>query len=108
MSDFSEKRIDSNSVGFWEPIPKMNVKTCSSTNKKIQEKSSDKLVTVNIDRDLFGRLLIVSNTRQICLKDVLTFKLSPVPYSLANADGSLRKGVKSALFSILGKDVNVI
>lgn len=108
MSDFIEKRINSNSVGFWEPIPKMNIKTFSSANKKIHAKSNNTLVTVNADRDLFGRLLIVSNTRQICLKDVLSFELSPVPYSLANADGSLRKGVKSVLCSILEKDVNVI
>ena len=50
----------------------------------------------------------VSNTRQICLKDVLSFELSPVPYSLANADGTLRKEGKSVLCSILEKDVNVI
>ena len=106
-SEFIEKRINSNSVGFWEPIPNMKIKTFSCANKMINAKSSDKLVTVNADRDLFGRLLIVSNTRQICLKDVLSFELSPVTYSLANAK-SLRKGVKSVLCSILEKDVNVI
>ena len=97
MNAFVEKRSNSNAVGFWEPIPNMKIKTFSSTNKKIRVKSSDKLVTVNADRDLFGRLLIVSNTRQICLKEVLSFELSPVPFSLANADGSLRKGAKSVL-----------
>jgi len=79
----------------------------SSTNKKIHVKSRDKLVTVNADRDLFGRLLIVSNRRQICLKEVLSFELSPVPYSPTSADGSLRKGAKSILCSLLEKDVNV-
>jgi len=108
MNAFVEKRINSNAVGFWEPVPNLKIKTFSSTNKKIRVKSSEKLVTVNADRDLFGRLLIVSNTRQICLKDVLSFELSPVPYSLANADGSLRKGEKSVLCSLLEKDVNVI
>ena len=68
MNAFVGKRINSNAVGFWEPIPNMKIKTFSSTNKKIRVKSSDKLVTVNADRDLFGRLLIVSDTRQICLK----------------------------------------
>ena len=98
MSDFIEKRINTNFEGFWEPIPNMKIKTFSSANKKIHAKSNDKLVTVNADRDLFGRLLIVSNTRQICLKDVLSFELSPVPYSLASADGSPRKGVECPLF----------
>lgn len=108
MNAFVEKRIDSNAVGFWEPIPNMKIKTFSSANKKICIKSSDKLVTVNADRDLFGRILIVSNTRQICLKDVLSFELSPVPYLLANADGRLRKGTKSTLCTFLEKDVNVV
>ena len=75
MSDFIKKRNNSNSVGFWEPIPIMNIKTISSANKKIHAKSNDTLVTVNTDRD---------------------------------ADGSLRKGVKSVLCSILEKDVIVI
>ena len=108
MKAFVEQRINSNAVGFWKPIPNMKIKTFSSANKKIHVKSSDKLVTVNADRDLFGRLLIVSNTRQISLKDVLSFELSPVPYSLANTDGSLRKGTKSVLCSLLEKDVNVV
>ena len=107
MNAFVEKRINSNAVGFWEPIPNMKIKTSSSTNKKISVKSSDKLVTVNADRDLFGRLLIVSNTRQTRLKEVLSSELSPVPYSLANAHGSLRKEATSVLCSLLEKDVNV-
>ena len=108
MNVFVERRINSNTVNFWEPIPNIKVKTFSSANKKIRVKSNNKLVTVNADRDLFGRLLIVPNTPQICLKDVLSFELSPVPYSLANADGSLRKGAKSVLCSLLEKDVNMV
>ena len=108
MNAFVEKRINSNAVGFWEPIPNMKIKTFSSTNKKLRIKSSDKLVTVKADRDLYGRLLIVSNTCQICLKDVLSFELSPVPYSLVNTDESLRKGTKSVPCSLLKKDVNVV
>ena len=108
MNAFVEKRMNSNAVGFWEPIPNLKIKTFSSANKKIRVKSSDELVTVNADRDLFGRLLIVSNTRQICLKDVLSFELSPVPYALANTDGNLRKGTKSVLCSLLEKHVNVV
>ena len=108
MNSFVKERINSNAMGFWEPIPNMKIKTFSSANKEIRVKSSDKLVTINADRDLFGRLLIVSNTRQICLKDVLSFELSPVPYSLANADGSLRKGAKCVLCPLLEKDVNVV
>ena len=69
-------------------------------------------MTINADRDFLGRLLIISNTYQICLKDVLSFeqldKVSPVSYSLANPDASLRIGAKSVLSSHLDKDINAV
>ena len=43
----------------------------------------DKVITaVNVDRDLFGRLLITANTRKINLKEVLRYELSPIPRAL--------------------------
>ena len=59
MNTFVEKRLNSNEVSFWDPIPKLKVKTFESTTTKIQVKAvNDKLVTVGADRELFGRLLI--------------------------------------------------
>ena len=64
----------------------------SYTTKKTNVRASnDKFVTVRADRDLFGRLQIASNARQIDLKEVLSYELSTVPFALANQDGSLRK-----------------
>ena len=39
--------------------------------------------------------------------EVLSYELSPVPYSLSYQDGSLRKTTKSVLSSIIEKEVNV-
>ena len=67
-------------------------------------------MTVNTARDFLGRLLITSNTHQICLKDVLSFEqlVTPVSYSLANPDASLRIGAKRVLSSHLDKDINAV
>ena len=54
MKTFVEQRINSNAVGFWEPIPNMKIKTFSSANKKIHVKSSDKLVTSSIVNEVMG------------------------------------------------------
>ena len=62
---------------------------------------------IGADRDLFGRLLIAANVRQINLKEVLSYELSPIPFSLAHQDGSLRKTTKSALASLIEAKVNV-
>ena len=63
--------------------------------KKVKMKASeDKIVTISADRDLFGRLLIVSNVRQINLMEVMTYELSPIPCALAHQDETLRKNAK--------------
>lgn len=60
------------------------------------------------DRDLFEWLLIVANVRQINLKEVLSYELSPVPVALAHPDGSLRKTNKSVLSAVIKKGISVL
>ena len=106
MKLFVSKRINTNEVGFWEPMEKMNIKTFASLSKKAKVKSVDeKLVTVSADRNLFGRLLIASWSRDIDLREVLKYKLDSVPCALAHRDGSLRKTTKSVFLEILEEQV---
>jgi len=73
--------------------------------KKVNAMAADeKLITVNADRDLFGRLFITANARCVNLMDVLSYELSPVPCALAHQDGSLRKTTKSVLSTIIEED----
>ena len=108
MNTFVEKRLNTNELSFWDSIPKLKVKTFESTTTKIQVKAvNDNLVTVGADRELFGRLLIAANVRQINLKEVLCYELSSVLFSLAYQDGSLRKTTKSTLAALIESKVNV-
>ena len=59
------------------------------------------------DRDLFGRLLIVANVRQINVKEVLSYELSPVPIALAHPDSTLRKTNKSVLSAVI-EDISLL
>jgi len=69
MNTFVEKRLTTNQVSFWDPIPKLKEKTFERKTRKIQVKAvNDKLVTAGADRELFGCLLIAANVRQINLK----------------------------------------
>ena len=47
-------------------IPNIKIQRFSSKNKKVGVKSSNNLITVNADRDLFVRLLNVSNLSERC------------------------------------------
>lgn len=87
----------------------MKIETFSSTMKKTSAKSpGEKIITVSADRDLFGRLLVVAKTREINLREVLSYELSIVPVVLADPDGSLRKTTKSTRISVLEKKVDVL
>ena len=76
MKNFVEKRVNSKTESFWDPVPNLKV-------KKVNVKAADdKVITENVDRDLFGRLLITANKRKINLKEVLRYELSPIPRAL--------------------------
>ena len=64
-------------------------------------------MTLTEDRELFGRLMIVANVRQVNLKEILCYELSTVPYALAHTGGTLRKTPRSLLLHILENYVTV-
>ena len=47
-------------------IPNIKIERFSSINKKVGVKSSNSLITVDTDRDLFVGLLIASNLPERC------------------------------------------
>ena len=102
VEEFVSKRLDSNAIGFWDKVTKANVTTFASLSKKIKVRSAEeKEVTINADRSLFGCLLVVAKNRHIDLREVLSYEMSSVPYTLAHPDGSLRKATKSVLLAEL-------
>eukprot|EP00058_Branchiostoma_floridae_P009808 XP_002595296.1 hypothetical protein BRAFLDRAFT_128105 [Branchiostoma floridae] len=106
-STFVRQRLDSNEKGFWEPLPHLKIKTFHSLSQKRRMTTNEKVVTISADRDLFGRLVIAARSRQIDLKEVLTYELCAVPLSLVHPDGTMRKTCKSVLLSELEKEVQV-
>ena len=55
------------------------------------------------DRKLFGRMVFVAQSRDLRTSDVLVHSLGPVPWALANGDGSLHKTNKAVLARVLEK-----
>ena len=108
MNSFIEQRLKTNTVSFWDAIRNLKINTFSSMTKKTTIKSTNlKLVTLTEDRDLFGRLMIVANVRQVNVREILCYELSIAPYALAHTDGTLRKTTVSLLLQILENYVTV-
>ena len=105
LEEFLQKRIESNKVGFYEPITKLKLQTFWSLQKVKSVQVKDQTVAIKSDRQTFARLLMVQQNRNIDIKHVLNYELGSVPHSIANQDGTLRKSVKSKLLDFLEKDI---
>ena len=57
------------------------------------------------DRELPGRLLVISKDRSVDLRELFTYELSSIPQAIANSDGSLSKTNKVQTLRDLEADV---
>ena len=107
-NEFIAKRINTTEVSFWDTLPNLKIPLFGTLTKTGKVKvGDDKIISVSADRELFGRLIIAAKARDIDMKEVLTYKLSAVPFALFHTDGTLRKPTKSALLAVLKDGVNV-
>ncbi|KAJ8388288.1 hypothetical protein AAFF_G00135490 [Aldrovandia affinis] len=60
---------------------------------------------MKVDRKLFAHMVLVAESRHLQMSDVLSHPLGPLPWALANRDGTLRKTNKAVLARELEKQV---
>ena len=68
--------------------------------KRPERKKPEALQHVEADRSLFAKLALVAKERDISIKEILCYLLSPVPGCMASADyGSIAKTRKAQLLA---------
>ena len=55
-----------------------------------------------------ARLLVIGQSRKVDLRELLTFELGPLPWSLASLDGMLAKTNKATLSKLLENEVECV
>ena len=60
-------------------------------NKYQEYKCKDKTVILHASKDIFFKLAIIAQKRSVDLKLVFEYPLGPLPLSLAEPDGTLKK-----------------
>ena len=105
---FRENRLDSNppKSNCYDKLTKPQLKTFGNLSKKIKVRggTSQELI-IKADRALFAQRLIIAENRKMNISDVLCHPLGPLTWSLASADGSLRKTNKSSLLNDFKKNI---
>ena len=91
--DFKTKRLETSppTAQFHDKMTKINLKTVSQIKRKSTIQRQAKEIVRKADRSLFGKMLIIALSRQLHMKDLLSHPLGPLPWALANGDGSLWK-----------------
>ncbi|KAI8496434.1 hypothetical protein Bbelb_257330 [Branchiostoma belcheri] len=103
---FQAQRLESDppQVKFNDKLTKAKLKTFSDLNKRIVAKTGkNKEVILKADRKLFAQMIVIAESRNLKMKEVLSHALGPLPWPLATPDGLLRK-TKASLTNELLKN----
>ena len=88
------EKDEASRTDFFATMRKSKLKTlCDLHTKKVKCKGRE--IVLKADRNLFGHMIVVAQSREIDMKQVLSHPLGPIPWALANGDGSLRKTDKA-------------
>ena len=105
--EFKSERLEKEPPGakdFHATLKKQKLKTFTTVcTKKVQSKGKE--IILRADRDLFARMIVIAQGRELDMRNVLSHPLGPIPWSLANENGLLRKTDKARLMNSLGKTI---
>ena len=91
-------------MNFHAKLKKQGLKTFANIcTNKVRFKGKD--VIIKADRNLFARMIVIAQSRELDMHYVFAHPLGPLPWALANEDGSLRKTDKARLLNHIGKNV---
>ena len=95
-------------IGFFDPLKKVNLQTFKHLKMVVKVGAKNSLIPLKMDRNLFARMAQIGQFRKIDLKEVFKYPLGPLPWSLANAYGLLRKTNKAKVMQLLEKGTAVV
>ena len=102
--DFLTKRVSGDkTMKFFYILPKIKLKLFSTLKSK-KMVTKDKEIMFKADKNLFGMITVISQNRNLDMKEVLSHPLGPIPWSLATSGGTLRKKNKAVLSNNLEKE----
>lgn len=106
-NDFKKTRLESEPptvVEFHDKLKKQNLKTFTALTKtKTVAKGKGTETVLRADRNLFARMIIIAESRNVQMQDVLKHPLGSLPASLASNNGFHRKTNKAQLGKELEK-----
>ena len=84
MDNFINERLSENdTVDFFEPFKKLNLKTFKHNMKVIELSIKDRIIILKVHRDLFGQIALITQRRSINLQNAFCYSLGPLMWALS-------------------------
>ena len=99
--DFAKSNLFSENPDIFVKLKRNKLQTFSSTKSVSMNNKEGKKVNIMLNRNLFARLLVIAKSRQVDLKELLSYSLGTYPLSLSTTTGGLVKTAKSKLAEVL-------
>ena len=101
----TERMLPGHTKAFHDPIHRLKLQTFGSMKDTITTKTKTKEAVLKADHRVFGQMVLIAKNRNLDMAEVLQHPLGPLPWSLANADSTVKKTNKAALARELEKKV---
>ena len=104
--EFTGYRLFTTSIPFHAAVTRNNYETFNKALKTVTIKNKNKVKVMEVNRNINNSFLSFTNKsgKSINFEVALKYPLSPVPLSIANADGRKRKTNKAKLKKIIYKN----
>ena len=76
---FTNKRLVNQSVHFFNPLKRLKLGSFTTILKKPVKMKSGKVVQFSFQSDIFGKTVIVQQSRNVDLKEFFCYTLGPFP-----------------------------
>ena len=104
LDAFIKDRLVKQATDFYETIKKLKLYTFRTLKKSVKLKIQDKFVQMTAEKNIFGRIAIMSQQRNIEMKEIFCYPLGPISWALADSMGTLKKTKKTILMHELEKN----
>ena len=98
---FINERLVNQSVHFFNPLKRLKLASFTTILKKPVKMKSGEVVQFSFQSDIFGKTVIVHQSRNVDLKEFFCYTLGPFPWLTAYGFGDMIKTSKSALMTEL-------
>ena len=94
LKKFTEERLINQTVDFYELIKRPRLGSFASVRKTVKVKTNSKVVQFSAQSDIFVKIPLMQEIRNVDLNDVFCYPRGPVLWTLATSNRKLIKASK--------------